>query len=376
MVYSLIGCFIPIKNKKEIINYVFVDEDKFEHLNTKKWYINRRYVKCNSYGVMHRYLMSPSKQNIVDHINNNALDNRISNLRITTQKENIMNINKTLKKCSSKYKGVHFHKLLKKFRAKCGKIIIGNYEKEIHAAWAYDEYCRKHFNYAKLNNIQKPNDFIEFNKFPKKTNDKNIYYTKSKKWRVQIKKISHGIFNTKEEAINYRDKILKISSKIDIIRNDNGIAIRKILNKENKEYDILVDDDIYIKLHKYSLHLNKDGYVLLSNKQLLSRFIMDAKPGEIIDHINSNKLDNRICNLRIVTNKENAYNKKKQNNTSSKYIGVYYNKSRKKWIANIKINGKSYYIGQFDDEDAAAKARDIETKKNFGIYGKLNFNSN
>jgi hypothetical protein len=376
MVYCLNGCFIPVRNrKKEIIMYVFVDDNKFEYLKSEKWHLSRGYVRSTKYGLMHRYLTNPPNDLIVDHINNNPYDNRLSNLRITTQKENLMNIHKSLKKTSSKYKGVYYHKLIKKYRAVCGKTIIGNYKHEEHAAWAYDEYCRKNFNLAKLNNVKKPDDFIEFEIHKRKEyNEKNVYYTKSGKWSVHIKRKYYGLFDKKHDAIFHRDNILNslVSKHIKIIRNNDSIAIRKII-KNNKEHVILLDDDIYIKLYKISLHLNNDGYPLLSNKQILSRYVTNAKIGEIIDHINGNKLDNRSCNLRKVTNKENRYNSSKQKGTSSKYIGVYYNKLRKKWYTTIRVNNKLLYLGCYHDEDTAGKVRDEATKKYFGIYGKLNF---
>lgn len=96
----------------------------------------------------------------------------------------------------------------------------------------------------------------------------------------------------------------------------------------------------------------------------------------LIDHINSNKLDNRKCNLRIVTPQQNNMNKKKTKNTSSKYIGVYLDKNSKKnkWRASITFNRKVISLGVFENDIDAAKARDIATKQYFGEYGKLNFN--
>lgn len=376
MVYSLLGCFIPLRNKKrEIISYVFVDEDLYDDLKDKKWYLTNHYVFSTNYGRMHRYLTNPPDNLIVDHINNNPCDNRLCNLRITTQKENTMNMKKYLKTCSSKYKGVHFHKLLKKYRAKCGKFIIGNYEKEEHAAWVYDEYCRKNFSHAILNNISKPCDFIQFEcNLRKDYNEKNVYRTKSGKWGVHIKRTYYGLFTIKEDAIKCRDNVLKskVLNKVVISRNSDDIAIRTII-KNNKEYIVLLDDNVFIELQNKSLHLNLDGYPLTSEKQILSRYVINAKPGDIVDHINNNRLDNRLINLRVVTLKENAYNKKKQENTSSKYIGVYYSVNRKKWYSHISVNGKLIHLGSYENENDAAKVRDEATNKYFGIYGKLNF---
>ena len=68
----------------------------------------------------------------------------------------------------------------------------------------------------------------------------------------------------------------------------------------------------------------------------------------VIDHINNIKTDNRVENLRVVTNRENVF--KKQGDYSSQYKGVSFNKTNKKWVTQILINGKSKYLGSFTNE--------------------------
>jgi hypothetical protein len=70
----------------------------------------------------------------------------------------------------------------------------------------------------------------------------------------------------------------------------------------------------------------------------------------VIDHINANRLDNRIENLQIISQRENA---SKDRVGSSKYTGVCWNKVAKKWMSQIKINGKLKYLGLFKCELAA-----------------------
>jgi hypothetical protein len=66
---------------------------------------------------------------------------------------------------------------------------------------------------------------------------------------------------------------------------------------------------------------------------------------KMLDHINRDKTDNRISNLRIVTNQENKFN------TSAK--GYIWHKKAKKWMSYIRLNGKSIYLGLFNTEDEA-----------------------
>ena len=106
----------------------------------------------------------------------------------------------------------------------------------------------------------------------------------------------------------------------------------------------------------------------------MHRFIMNCPKYMFVDHKNHNTLDNRKENLRIVTIQQNNMNKSSHKNSSSKYVGVSKCKNGK-WQAKIRVNNKLLYLGVFNKEDDAAKTRDIATKKYFGNYGNLNFNS-
>ena len=84
--------------------------------------------------------------------------------------------------------------------------------------------------------------------------------------------------------------------------------------------------------------------------------ITDSSINNQIDHININPIDNRIENLRVVNHSQNNRNQKKRKNCSSQYKGVNWNKRDSKWIAQIKIDGKIKYLGQFDNEEEASEA--------------------
>lgn len=68
----------------------------------------------------------------------------------------------------------------------------------------------------------------------------------------------------------------------------------------------------------------------------------------VVDHINDNRLDNRVENLQLITNRENAY--RTQGKYSSQYKGVSWCKRGKKWRANIRLNKKSFSLGYFVNE--------------------------
>ncbi len=96
-------------------------------------------------------------------------------------------------------------------------------------------------------------------------------------------------------------------------------------------------------------------------------------PNKEIDHINRDKTDNRISNLRMATRSQNAINKQKPENNSSGFKGVVWCKKDKKWTSKIGKDGKSVGLGRFNDKTVAARAYDTAAHKLYGEYAVLNF---
>lgn len=101
----------------------------------------------------------------------------------------------------------------------------------------------------------------------------------------------------------------------------------------------------------------------------LHRFVMNAQPGQEVDHINGDGLDCRKSELRFAThsqNNQNAYRVK-----PGSFKGV--RPSGKKWGARIKVDGKQYHLGVSDTPEGAARLYDAAAIKHFGEFAKLNF---
>lgn len=80
-------------------------------------------------------------------------------------------------------------------------------------------------------------------------------------------------------------------------------------------------------------------------------------PARFIDHINGDRADNRISNLRVVSHQENAKNQRLSSASSSGVTGVSWASHRNKWTAQIKVHGIKHHLGMFDSIDDAAAAR-------------------
>jgi hypothetical protein len=85
-------------------------------------------------------------------------------------------------------------------------------------------------------------------------------------------------------------------------------------------------------------------------------YVYGVWPEMNLDHIDRNRANNRIANLREATQQENTRNLTKRSNCSSRFMGVTRHKRDEKWQAQIVINGKSCHLGYFDTEEEAAIA--------------------
>lgn len=96
-------------------------------------------------------------------------------------------------------------------------------------------------------------------------------------------------------------------------------------------------------------------------------------PDMHIDHIDGNKLNNRIENLRICTHNQNQHNQGIRASNKSGYKGVSWMKSVKKWHAQICCNSKVTHLGLYTCKIEAAKAYDEAAKQLHGEFAWLNF---
>lgn len=85
-------------------------------------------------------------------------------------------------------------------------------------------------------------------------------------------------------------------------------------------------------------------------------------PEDQLDHINRDRADNRIENLREVTNKQNHQNSGKRRDNTSGHPGVCWHKQRSKWVARIMHNQKQIHLGLFTDIEEAIAARKAAEK--------------
>ena len=137
----------------------------------------------------------------------------------------------------------------------------------------------------------------------------------------------------------------------------------------------IVDDQDWLSLSAWNWCFDGRYAVRGENRNgkfYMHRQIMHAVHSEVIDHINQNKLDNRRCNLRLVTKAQNGMNRLGNTNHTSRYKGVHLDQETGRWRAQIKTGEKHLHLGRFSDEIEAALAYNAAAQEAFGEFAQLN----
>jgi len=129
------------------------------------------------------------------------------------------------------------------------------------------------------------------------------------------------------------------------------------------------DADRVLRYRWYASVGSGKPYARNSRVSGMHRLIVGALPGEHVDHINGNTLDNRRENLRICSHAENCRNRKI--NLGRRLKGFY--ESRGRFVARIRFNQRLINLGSFATEEEAARAYDAGAIRYFGAFANLNF---
>ena len=114
----------------------------------------------------------------------------------------------------------------------------------------------------------------------------------------------------------------------------------------------------------------RSGYVVHRNGVLLHRLIANARPDQVVDHIDGNPLNNMVANLRVCTHAENMRNRKAHANNKLGIKGVYRDKNR--WRAQIRANGQKHEPGSFKSPEEAHAAYKSAAVLLHGDFSRFN----
>lgn len=156
--------------------------------------------------------------------------------------------------------------------------------------------------------------------------------------------------------------------------NDYEIQEDYVIMYTSKGQMFLVDLDDFWRVKNICWHLTTDGYLRgtidYNKEMMLHDFIMGCQNNMVVDHKHGKKsrYDNRKENLRLATHQENGRNSSLSKNNISGVTGVFWDKRRQRWVANITINYKSIYLGSFLNKNDAITARKIAEDEIFGEF--------
>ena len=146
----------------------------------------------------------------------------------------------------------------------------------------------------------------------------------------------------------------------------------------NVQFVAVVDDDIYevAVQHRWWWRAQSDGhrgYVLSYGTYppiRLHHIVLRPGPGQVVDHINHDTLNNQRCNLRLATHSESNANRRMPRGRS-RYRGVWV--QGKRFHASIRVRGVRYHLGSYRGKVEAARAYDRAAIASFGPFAVLNF---
>ena len=134
--------------------------------------------------------------------------------------------------------------------------------------------------------------------------------------------------------------------------------------KVNKDFRILFESFEWYRGHYDYLTLKVNG-----TPQRFHKIVCKCEKGQVVDHINRDRTDNRRENLRAASQQSNNRNRK---NITGKYKGVSWSKHAKKFRATIRDKGKQIHLGYYQTEEEAAIAYNEYVEANCDEFAYLN----
>ena len=154
-----------------------------------------------------------------------------------------------------------------------------------------------------------------------------------------------------------------------IIKDFENYSVSNYGNVKNNTTDKILKPIIegsgyyYIRLCKDDKQFIKKNHNLVANA-----FLPNPFNKRCVDHVDNNRLNNNVENLRWATHRENSMNQKISSNNTSGFKGISFHKKTNKWTSYIFFDGKKQHLGYFDKIEDAVNARVRKADELFGEY--------
>ena len=159
------------------------------------------------------------------------------------------------------------------------------------------------------------------------------------------------------------DEVYKIIKGFDNYEVSTLGNVRNIKTGRILKHKINANGYCHVKLSVQNKPTTKNIHRLVADE-----FLYNTENKKCVDHIDNNRLNNNLTNLRFATNKENCQNRSLSNNNTSGYKGITFCKILNKWQSYIHIDSIKINLGYFENKEDAINARVVKANKVFGIY--------
>lgn len=321
-----------------------IDADDWHLIKDYKWYAQWSPSKRGYYAVstssektkagknktvwMHRIIMKATGKVVVDHIDGHGLNNTKENLRVVGHRENAIN-RKLMRNSTSMATGVSFDKESRKWKV---HIRINKKQVTLGRFVDYDEAVA----------IRKAAEDEHYGEFARRTEPVVEEYVAPPESR-DTSPIIWYMFGYGEVYF------------VPLTQNEHAI----------------IDVCDYDKTKDYKWFFTAQGYAgtnINGTGVLLHRHFMNPPDGQVVDHINGDRIDDRRCNLRLVSALENSWNTKAKNSSSTGYKNI--SKIKSSWQVILRINGISTYLGRFPTLEEALEVRNAAYREHRGEFAK------
>jgi len=163
-----------------------------------------------------------------------------------------------------------------------------------------------------------------------------------------------------KEIPNFDDYMISNLGKVKSFKQNSDRILKPGTDNHGYYYVVLTNNNGK-KVHK-KIH-----------RMLAEAFIENPDNLPNVDHLDTQRLNNDLSNLRWASHSQNCYNQnKKISKSSSKYKGVCWQKQTQKWYARLMFEGKRYHLGCYASEIEAALAYNTAALNFFKTFAKLN----
>lgn len=158
-------------------------------------------------------------------------------------------------------------------------------------------------------------------------------------------------------------------SNLGRVRGEQRVVLRSDGKSQTFQQKILSAKTDNVGYPSVNLFKEGKGKTMRIHKLMQKEFLSSG----YIDHIDGDRANNNINNLRACSQSQNAANSKLNKNSTSGFKGVSWFEANGRWSSHITINGKKKHLGYFDDAREAARTYDKAANYFFGEFSRQNF---